>query len=68
MHESPVDKEIRKIDNWLKATGVSESRLGLLACANARAVERIRNGRGSVSTLRALVDYVRKNPAESGKA
>lgn len=63
MDENPVDREIKKIDEWLAASGMAESRLGLLACANPRAVERVRNGTGSVDTLRALVDYVRRNPA-----
>lgn len=58
-----VDVGIAKIDQWLTDSQVSESRLGLLACANARAVERVRNGTASVETLRALLDYIRKNPA-----
>lgn len=58
-----MDREIRKIDEWLAATGMTESRLGLLACANARAVERVRNGTGSVDTLRALIDHIRRHPA-----
>lgn len=67
MDENPVDREIRKIDDWLKASGMTESRLGLLACANPRAVERVRNGTGSVDTLRALVDYIRRNPVSAAK-
>jgi hypothetical protein len=59
----PMDIGLKKIDDWLKASGMPESRLGLLACANARAVERVRAGTGSVDTLRALLDYVAKNPA-----
>ena len=58
-----MDREIAKIDAWLKATAVKESRLGLLACANPRAVERVRSGSGSVESLRALVEYIRQNPA-----
>lgn len=67
MDENPVDREIRRIDDWLKASGMTESRLGLLACANPRAVERVRNGTGSVDTLRALVDYIRRNPVSAAK-
>lgn len=68
MDENPVDREIRKIDDWLKKSGMTESRLGLLACANPRAVERVRAGTGSVDTLRALVEYVSRNPqSKAGK-
>jgi hypothetical protein len=61
--ENRVDEAIIEIDEWLKLTGMKESRLGLLACANARAVERVRAGSGSVESLRALLDYIAKNPA-----
>lgn len=61
MEKNLVDVGIDKIDKWLKSSGISESRLGLLACANARAVERVRNGTASVETLRALLDYVERN-------
>jgi hypothetical protein len=61
--ENRVDEAIIEIDEWLKRTGMKESRLGLLACANARAVERVRAGSGSVESLRALLDYIAKNPA-----
>lgn len=57
-----MDKEISKIEAWLAATGMKESRLGLLACANARAVERVRNGSGSVESLRSIIDYIARNP------
>jgi len=56
-----------KIDKWLKTSGIPESRLGLLACANARAVERVRNGSGSVATLQAILEYIEKNPARGAK-
>lgn len=62
-----MDREIKKIDEWLTATGMKESRLGLLACANPRAVERVRAGSGSVDSLRALIEYINKHPAERGK-
>ena len=60
--ENPVDHGIKRIEAWLKASGIPESRLGLLACANARAVDRVRNGSGSVKTLRELLDYIARNP------
>jgi hypothetical protein len=66
MDENPVDREIAKIEAWLKASGMKESRLGLLACANARAVERVRNGSGSVESLRSIIDYITRNPAKAG--
>ena len=60
-HASPT-REIATIDAWLKASGMSKSRLGLLACANARAVDRVRAGSGSVNTLIALLGYIKRNP------
>lgn len=60
-----VDKEIERIDAWLTVTGMKPSRLGLLACANARAVDRVKAGTGSVESLRALLDYIDKHPADS---
>lgn len=65
--ENPVDAGIKKIEAWLEKAGVPESRLGLLACANARAVSRVRDGTGSVQTLRALLDYIAKHPAKGGR-
>jgi hypothetical protein len=53
-----VDGAIEKSDRWLKKTGTSESRLGLLSAANAGAVERIRSGTAQVSTLCAVLEYV----------
>lgn len=49
---------ITKIDDFLKLRGMSESRLGVLACDNARAVPRVRNGTGSVATLLAILAYI----------
>ena len=60
-----VAMALDKIDKWLKATGMSESRLGLLSCANARAVERVRNGSGSVATLQAILEYIEDHPTRS---
>lgn len=57
-----VDVGIQRIEAWLEQADISESRLGLLACANARAVERVRNGTASVDTLRLLLEYIRRNP------
>jgi hypothetical protein len=62
-----VDESIKKIDEWLKATGMKEYRLGLLACANNYAVDRIRSGRGSVESLRQILRYIEDNPAEAAK-
>lgn len=56
-----VDQDIRAIDAWLERTGMTASRLGLLACANARAVERVRNGTATIKTLRGLLRYIEKN-------
>ena len=54
---------LEEIDKWLKATGTKESRLGLLAAANPRAISRIRNGTALVSTLDAILTYIRANKA-----
>lgn len=62
MDENPVDREIKRIDAWLAKSGMSESALGLYACANARAVSRVRNGTGSVESLRRLLKYIGDNP------
>lgn len=63
MEKTLVDEAIKRIETWLKANqSVSESRLGLLACANARALERVRNGTASVETLRALLIYIDSRP------
>ena len=59
-----IDKEIGKIDTWLKATKMPESRLGLLAAANPSAIGRIRNGTARIATLRAVLDYIQDNPAK----
>lgn len=56
--------EIKPIDVWLKATGMAESRLGLLACANPRAVERIRSGGATLTTLWAVEAYIKANPVK----
>jgi hypothetical protein len=53
--------EIKEIDAWLRATGMTESRLGLLACANAKAVARIRSGDARIKTLDAVMAYIKAN-------
>lgn len=57
-----VDKALRKIDLWLKASGVPEARLGLLSAANSGAIERIRNGTARIDTLQAVLIYIERNP------
>lgn len=61
-----MSRALKKIDDWLKATGTKPSRLGLLACANARAVERVKAGTGSVQSLEAILDYIEAHPAKGG--
>lgn len=53
---------IKEIERWLKKTGMAESRLGLLSCANPKAIERIRNGTAMVSTLAAILAYIEGHP------
>lgn len=55
--------EIDTIEKWLKATGMKESRLGLLAAANPRAVGRICSGDAKIKTLDAVLAYIQANPA-----
>jgi hypothetical protein len=62
-----VDRIIAQIEDWLTEAKVSESRLGLLSCANAGAMDRIRNGTAQVQTLRQVVDYIEKNPIKRRK-
>lgn len=56
--------EIKSIEDWLKASGMKESRLGLLAAANPRAIERIRSGDAKIKTLDAVLAYIEANPAK----
>ena len=53
-----LDQQIKRIDAFLTRTGMKESRLGLLACANARAIERIRDRSASIETLDAVLNYI----------
>jgi hypothetical protein len=54
---------MKAIDTWLKQTGMPEWKLGSLAAANPKAVERIRNGTARVETLDAVLSYIRANPS-----
>lgn len=54
---------VEEITAWLKATGTSETRLGLLACANQHAIPRIRAQTAPIKTLTAVLDYIREHPA-----
>lgn len=54
-----MDEAIKEIETFLSRSGMKESRLGLLACANPRAVERVRDGSARVETLRALIEFIR---------
>lgn len=65
MDQNPVDREIERIVAWCKATDTKESRLGLLACANAKALERVRDGTARINTLRELLDYIDMHPAKA---
>ena len=53
---------MKAIDKWLRQTGMPEWKLGTLAAANAKAVERIRNGTARVETLNDVLNYMRRNP------
>ena len=43
---------------------MKESRLGLLAAANPRAIERIRSGDAKIKTLDAVLAYIKANPVK----
>lgn len=58
MEPNLVTQAIRKIESYLERTGIKESRLGLLACANPRAVARVRNKSASIETMEALLEYI----------
>ena len=63
-YRNPVDDHIEKIDAYLKATGMPESRLGMLACANQYVIGRIRTGKARVDSLRAVLDYIELHPVK----
>jgi len=58
-----MDHDVQKIDAWLEATGTKEYRLGMMACANPKAVERIKSGSATVDTLRQVLQYIQENPS-----
>ena len=62
---SLVAQAIDRIDRWLKTTGMAESRLGMLACANTRAIKRVREKTASLETLEAILAYIEKNSSRS---
>lgn len=57
-----VTEAVDQIEQWLKKTGTKESRLGLLACANARAIDGIRSGNGTVKNLNKVLQFIEANP------
>ena len=65
--ENLVATALDKIDRWLKATGTKDYKLGSLACANVRAVPRIRDKSASIETLEAVLRYIDDHPAKGGK-
>lgn len=56
-----MNSEIADIEKWLVAAGLEESTLGVYACGNPRAVERIRIGSASIDTMRAVLAYIKEN-------
>lgn len=64
MAEDTVAKAVERIEKWLEQTRTKESRLGLLACANSRAVQRVRDKSASIETLEAILKYIAANPAK----
>ena len=67
MTRNIIDGGICQIDTFIKRSGMKESRLGLLACANPKAVQRVRDGSASVATLRALLDFIARHGKREGK-
>ena len=67
MERDIVTEAIEAIDDFIRQSGMKESRLGLLSCANPRAIERIRNGRASVETLRAVLAYIAAAKKKGGR-
>jgi hypothetical protein len=58
-----IQDAVTRIDRWLKATKMAESRLGMLSSANPHAISRIRAGTARIDTLQAVLDYIEKNPS-----
>lgn len=63
MNGTHVSRALKQIDDWLAESGMTPSRLGLLACANARAVDRVKAGSGSVASLEAILAYIEAHPS-----
>ena len=59
-----MNKDIARIDAWLSETGMAESRLGMLACANQYVIERIRAGTARIASLHAVLNYIKEHPPE----
>ena len=55
----------QEIRAYLEATGMKPYRLGLLACANNYAVDRVLAGTGSVDSLQQILDYMKANPPKA---
>ena len=58
-----VAEAVATIDEWLTKTRSRESRLGLLSCANPKAVNRIRERGATLETLRLVLNYIEQQPA-----
>lgn len=63
-----LEKYVREIERWLQKTGIKESRLGLEAAANQRAVGRIRDGSARLDTLEAVLRFIRQNRPQRKRA
>jgi hypothetical protein len=65
---SPAEHSyLRTIEKWLKDSGTPEWKLGVLAAANAKAVERIRTGTARIETLNAVLSYIRSHPPKKAR-
>lgn len=53
-----LDRALVRIADWLDHDGMTRSRLGLLACANQHAVDRIFTGTAQIHTLRQVLEYL----------
>lgn len=56
----PISQDIQEIEAFLSETGMMDSRLGLLACANPRAMARVRDGSARIRTLEEILAFVRR--------
>jgi hypothetical protein len=63
------DQTVEDIRSYLAASKIPPWKLGSLACGNVRAIERIFAGTAAHSTVRAVQQYMERNPvAEKKKA